>query len=71
MALYSLFKIQNLSFKISRMKEVYICSAVRTPIGSFGGMFAGLTAVQLGSAAITGALERDRHQHAKQLSPQV
>ncbi len=40
------------------MKEVYICSAVRTPIGSFGGMFAGLTAIQLGSAAITGALEK-------------
>lgn len=40
------------------MKEVYIVSAVRTPLGSFGGMFAGLTAVQLGSAAIKGALER-------------
>ncbi len=40
------------------MKEVFICSAVRTPLGSFGGMFAGLTAVQLGSAAIKGALEK-------------
>jgi acetyl-CoA C-acetyltransferase len=40
------------------MKEVYIVSAVRTPIGSFGGMFAGLTATQLGSAAIKGALEK-------------
>ncbi len=40
------------------MKEVYIVSAVRTPIGSFGGMFAGVTATQLGSAAIKGALEK-------------
>ena len=40
------------------MKEVFIVSAVRTPLGSFGGAFAGLTAVQLGSAAIQGALER-------------
>ena len=40
------------------MKEVYIISAVRTPIGSFGGMFSGLTAVQLASTAIKGALER-------------
>jgi acetyl-CoA C-acetyltransferase len=40
------------------MKEVYIVAAVRTPIGSFGGALAGLTAVQLGSAAIRGALEK-------------
>ena len=39
------------------MKEVYIVSAVRTPMGSFGGMFGGLSAVQLGSTAIKGALE--------------
>ncbi len=37
---------------------VYICSAVRTPIGSFGGMFASLSATQLGAAAIKGALEK-------------
>ncbi|MTB51998.1 acetyl-CoA C-acyltransferase [Lewinella sp. W8] len=37
---------------------VYLASAVRTPIGSFGGMFTSLTAPQLGSAAIRGALER-------------
>ncbi len=37
---------------------VYICSAVRTPIGSFGGMFASLSATQLGTAAIKGALEK-------------
>jgi acetyl-CoA C-acetyltransferase len=39
------------------MIDVYIISAIRTPIGSFGGAFAGLTAVQLGSKAIKGALE--------------
>ena len=40
------------------MNEVYIISAVRTPIGSFGGKLAGFTAVQLGSRAIAGALEK-------------
>lgn len=40
------------------MKEVFIVSAVRTPIGSFGGMFANVSATQLGAAAIKGALER-------------
>ncbi|HYG20994.1 MAG TPA: beta-ketoacyl synthase N-terminal-like domain-containing protein, partial [Ohtaekwangia sp.] len=40
------------------MKEVYILSAVRTPIGSFGGSLASLTAVQLGSIAVKAALER-------------
>ncbi len=37
---------------------VYICAAVRTPIGSFGGMFAKLSAPTLGTAAIKGALEK-------------
>ena len=40
------------------MKEVYIVSAVRTPIGSFGGSLASLTAVQLGAVAVRGALEK-------------
>ncbi|MCB9284493.1 MAG: acetyl-CoA C-acyltransferase [Lewinellaceae bacterium] len=40
------------------MKDVFIVAAVRTPLGSFGGMFANVTAVQLGSTAIKGALER-------------
>jgi len=39
-------------------KEVYIVSAVRTPLGSFGGMFANVSATELGSAAIKGALEK-------------
>ncbi|MEO9804366.1 MAG: acetyl-CoA C-acyltransferase [Reichenbachiella sp.] len=40
------------------MQEVYIVSAVRTPIGSFGGGLSSLTATKLGSIAITGALEK-------------
>jgi len=40
------------------MKEVFIVSAVRTPMGSFGGVFRGLSATELGAAAITGALEK-------------
>lgn len=40
------------------MKEVYIVSAVRTPMGSWGGSLKGFTAPQLGSIAIKGALER-------------
>lgn len=40
------------------MKDVYIVSAVRTPIGSFGGSLSSLTAIQLGSAAIKGALAK-------------
>jgi len=39
-------------------KEVFIISAVRTPIGSFLGAFASIPATQLGSIAIKGALER-------------
>lgn len=40
------------------MKSVYIVSAVRTPIGSFGGTLASVTATRLGAAAIKGALEK-------------
>jgi len=40
------------------IKEVYIVSAVRTPIGSFGGKLAGMTAIELGSIAIKGALAK-------------
>lgn len=40
------------------MKEVYIVSAVRTPIGSFGGSLASLSAVKLGAAAAKGALQK-------------
>jgi acetyl-CoA C-acetyltransferase len=40
------------------MKEVYIVSAVRTPIGSFGGSLAPMSAVTLGAIAVKGALDR-------------
>ena len=40
------------------MKEVYIISAVRTPIGSFGGSLAGVSAIELGATAVKGALAR-------------
>jgi acetyl-CoA C-acetyltransferase len=40
------------------MKEVVIVSATRTPIGSFGGSLASLTATQLGSIAIKSAVEK-------------
>ena len=40
------------------MKEVYIISAVRTPIGSFGGSVAGVSAIELGATAVKGALAR-------------
>ncbi len=39
------------------MQEVFIVSAVRTPIGSFGGVLSGISATDLGAAAIKGALE--------------
>lgn len=40
------------------MEEVYILSVARTPIGSFGGILSGLSAVELGAIAIKGALEK-------------
>jgi acetyl-CoA C-acetyltransferase len=40
------------------MKEVYIVSAARTPIGSFGGSLSSVSATQLGATAIKGALEK-------------
>jgi acetyl-CoA C-acetyltransferase len=40
------------------MKEVFIVSVARTPVGTFGGALAGFTAPQLGSIAIKGALQK-------------
>jgi acetyl-CoA C-acetyltransferase len=40
------------------MKEVYVISAVRTPIGSFGGSLSTLTAVELGAIAFKGAIQK-------------
>jgi acetyl-CoA C-acetyltransferase len=41
-----------------QVKEVVIVAAVRTPIGSFGGALASLTAVELGAIALKGALDK-------------
>ncbi len=40
------------------MEKVFIISAVRTPLGSFGGALSGFTAVELGAKAIKGAVEK-------------
>ena len=40
------------------MKEVVIVSAVRTPMGSFGGSLSSVSATTLGGVAIKGALEK-------------
>ncbi len=40
------------------MKEVYIVSAVRTPIGSFGGALKDVPATKLGAIAIRSAIEK-------------
>ena len=40
------------------MKEVYIVSAVRTPIGSFGGVLKDVPAPKLGAIAIKAAVEK-------------
>lgn len=50
-------KIQKLKSK-HYMKEVYIVSAVRTPMGSFGGALSSVPAPRLGATAIKGALEK-------------
>ena len=41
-----------------KKKEVYIVSAIRTPLGSFGGVFSNLSASKLGSEAIVGVLKK-------------
>lgn len=40
------------------MERVFLVAAQRTPIGKFGGALAGLSAVQLGAAAIKAAIEK-------------
>ena len=40
------------------MNRVFIASAVRTPLGSFGGSLSTVGATQLGAAAIKGAIEK-------------
>ncbi|MEY3542244.1 MAG: hypothetical protein RLZZ204_1056, partial [Bacteroidota bacterium] len=40
------------------MKEVYVLSAVRTPIGKFGGTLASFSATALGGFAIAEAVKK-------------
>ena len=40
------------------MREVVIVSAVRTPMGSFGGSLSSVSATKIGAAAIKGAMEK-------------
>jgi acetyl-CoA C-acetyltransferase len=40
------------------MEQAVIVSAVRTPVGSFGGQFKNVSAVELGACAVRGVLER-------------
>lgn len=40
------------------MQDVFIVSAVRTPLGSFGGALSSVSATQLGANAIKGALDK-------------
>ena len=42
----------------NKMKDVVIVSAVRTPMGSFGGVFSSVSATDLGGVAIKGVLEK-------------
>ena len=43
---------------IRRMRDVFVLSSARTPIGKFGGAFAGMSAADLGTSAAAGALAR-------------
>ena len=43
---------------MSPTKDIVIVSAARTPVGSFNGALASLTAAQLGTIAIKAALDR-------------
>ncbi|MFZ9695364.1 MAG: acetyl-CoA C-acetyltransferase, partial [Chitinophagaceae bacterium] len=40
------------------MKKIVIAAAVRTPMGSFGGILRSLSAPQLGAIAIKGAIQK-------------
>jgi acetyl-CoA C-acetyltransferase len=46
------------NFNEGHMKEVVIVAATRTPIGSFGGSLAAISATQLGAAVIKSAVEK-------------
>ena len=42
------------------MNDVYVVSAVRTPVGDFMGSLSSLTAVELGTIAAQAAIEEKR-----------
>lgn len=46
------------TYNLLAMKKVVVISAVRTPLGSFGGSLRSLSATQLGAAAIKGAIQK-------------
>lgn len=48
----------NRYFRGRIMQEVYIVAGVRTPMGSFNGSLASISATQLGAIAIKGAIEK-------------
>jgi acetyl-CoA C-acetyltransferase len=48
----------RLNYGRSHLQDVYIVSAVRTPIGKFGGSLASMTAADMGVAAAKAAMER-------------
>lgn len=47
----------KINLKKNQMKEVFIVAAKRTPLGSFGGVFANTSAVELGATAVKKTLE--------------
>jgi acetyl-CoA C-acetyltransferase len=53
-----LYSQENFEKNHIMSKEVYIVSAVRTPMGAFMGGLSSVSATQLGAVAIKGALER-------------
>jgi acetyl-CoA C-acetyltransferase len=53
---YSIWQLKNKQFR--HMKEIYIISAGRTAIGSFGGSLANISATKLGALVIKGVIEK-------------
>ena len=53
-----LYTHRLINFKLVMQKDVFILSAARTPIGSFGGSLSSVHAAKLGATAIQGALAK-------------
>lgn len=60
MLFFTLHQPKIINLKTQIMQEVYIVSAVRTPIGSFGGNLSSLSATQLAAKAIEAAISRSQ-----------